>query len=127
VILSGGLIMFVRDLAIGLKGIPAENTAEKADPGAKSAIVSLVDEIKLSFGYHENQSGKGIDEIFISGGGAGFPGIEDVFHETFGIKPERWNPFKFLTVDPLVINTDDLARLNSCFAVCAGLALRGNA
>ncbi len=124
VILNGGLILFVRDLAIGLTDAPAE-TAAGIGAGVKSAFVSLVDEIKLSFGYHENQSGKGVDEIYISGGGAGFAGMEEVFSETFGIKPERWDPFKFLTVEPSVINVD--ARGNSSFAVCAGLALRGNA
>lgn len=126
VILNGGLIAFVRDLATGLNDVSIEKAAETG-PGVKSSLIRLVDEIKLSFGYHENQSGKGIDEIYISGGGAGFAGMEAAFSETFGIKPERWDPFKFLTVDPSVINTDDRTGPRSSFAVCAGLALRGNA
>ncbi|MBU0881057.1 MAG: pilus assembly protein PilM [Candidatus Omnitrophica bacterium] len=125
-ILNDGLIAFIRDLTTGLKAVSSEKAADTG-PGVKSALVSLVNEIKLSFGYHENQSGKGVDEIYISGGGAGFAGMEEAFSETFGIKPERWDPFKFLTVDPSAINMDAPARPRSSFAVCAGLALRGNA
>ncbi|MCX5677756.1 MAG: type IV pilus assembly protein PilM [Candidatus Omnitrophica bacterium] len=145
VILRGGVISFVRDLAIGVndfcqtiskkcgvnlelsdwsKGVSAEKSAEVA-LSAKSALAGLVDEIKLSFGYHENQSGRGIDEIHISGGGAGFIGLEEAFNDTFGSKPARWNPFQFLNIDPSIVNADEIAGTNGSFAVCAGLALRG--
>ncbi|MFH1190555.1 MAG: type IV pilus assembly protein PilM [Candidatus Omnitrophota bacterium] len=146
VISSGGLILFVRDLAIGVNAIsaaiykkcgtlpdlsdgmnkiPAEKITEM-EACAKSALVSLLDEIKLSFGYHENQSGRGVDEIYISGGGAGFIGMEAAFREMFGMKPERWDPLKFLmagsSVDP-----GETAKSSGSFAICAGLALRGGA
>lgn len=145
IILRGGVVSFVRDLTIGVsdfcpavskkcgvdlelsdwsKSVPAEKAAEVV-LSAKAALASLVDEIKLSFGYHENQSGRGIDGIYISGGGAGFIGLEEAFNDAFGSRPERWNPFQFLNIDPSVINVDEIARTNGSFAVCAGLALRG--
>jgi type IV pilus assembly protein PilM len=145
VILRGGVISFVRDLTIGvgdfclaiskkcgidlessdgLKGIPAEKAAE-VSLSAKAALASLVDEIKLSFGYYENQSGRGIDGIYISGGGADFIGLAEAFNDTFGSKPERWNPFQFLSIDPSAVNIEEIAKVNGSFAVCAGLALRG--
>jgi type IV pilus assembly protein PilM len=145
IILKDGVISFVRDLAIGvgsfrisvskkcgvdmdmpewLKGVPAEKALE-IRLCAKAALASLVDEIKLSFGYHENQSGRDINQIYISGGGAGFIGLEEALSEAFGSKPERWNPFQFLDINPSGINVDEIARINSSFAVAAGLALRG--
>lgn len=145
VILRGGVISFVRDLAIGVgdfcltiskkcgidleacggpKGVPAEK-ADEVSLCVKAALASLVDEIKLSFGYHENQSGRGIDAIYISGGGAGFMGLEEAFNDTFGSKPEKWNPFQFLNIDPSAIDADEIAAASGSFAVCAGLALRG--
>jgi len=104
VILRGGLVSFVRDLAIG--------------------STTLVDEVKLSFGYYENNSGGGVDSIYISGGGAGSAGLEEIFNDAFGSKPERWNPVQFLRIDPLKVNVDEIARTSGSFAVCAGLALR---
>lgn len=144
IILRGGLISFVRDLAIGVADFRAavskkcgvdlelseglkDFTAEKAaEVGtcAKAALSSLLDEIKLSFGYHENQSGRGVDEIYLSGGGAGFIGLEEAFRDTFGSKPERWNPLQFLDIDSSGINMDKITGLNSSFVVAVGLALR---
>ena len=145
IILKNGVIAFVRDLTIGvgdfrtmvskkcgvdidaldgLKGVSADKTLE-IRICAKAALASLVDEIKLSFGYHENQSGSGIDQICISGGGAGFIGLEEALNEAFGAKPERWNPFQFLDINPSGIDVDEIARSSSSFAVAIGLALRG--
>ncbi len=145
IIMRGGLITFVRGLTNGvsdfrssvlkkcgvdleqcdgLKGVPSEKSAEVAI-AAKSALTSLVDDIKLSFGYHENQSGHGIDQIFISGGGSSYVELDGAFYTAFGIKPEMWNPVEFLDIDPSVINVDEIAKINSSLAVAAGLSLRG--
>ncbi len=147
VILRGGFISFVRDLTngvsdfrasilrkcgvdlescSGLNGVPAEKSSEVALT-AKGVLAGLVDNIKLSFGYHENQSGHGVDQIYLSGGGSNFIGFDEAFQNAFGIKPEIWNPMQFLDVDPLKINVDEIAKVNSSFAVCAGLSLRERA
>jgi Tfp pilus assembly PilM family ATPase len=90
----------------------------------KLALTDLFDEIRLSFGYYENQSGRGIDNVYISGGGANLIALEDAFREAFGLKLERWNPLSFLNVDAATIDSGKPAGVNSSFAVAAGLALR---
>lgn len=125
VILRGGVISFVRDLAIGINDFSPSDKAPEAALSAKGSLAGLVDEVKLSFGYYENQNGRGIDGIYISGGGMGFIGLEEAFNEALGSKPERWNPFQFLNIDPAVVNVDEIARTSGSFAVCVGLALRG--
>ena len=144
VILRAGLISSVRDVAIGtndfnsivskkcgvegdisdaLKNIPADKTGEIM-ACAKAALGKLLDEAKLSFGYHENQFGGAIEEVYLSGGGAGFPAIEEAFSEALGSKPNKWNPFQFMGIDPAIINVDNIVKFKDSFAVAVGLALR---
>ena len=144
IILKNGLISFVRDVAIGTDafnvavskkcGLPVEMPEGLKDLSsekmgevmvcAKAVLANLLDETKLSFGYHENQSGGNIDEVYISGGGSRFPALEEAFGETLGSKPNSWNPFQFMDIDPARINVDELVRVKDSFAVAAGLALR---
>lgn len=144
VILKDKVISSVRDIAIGtndfnavvskkcgltadvseaLASVPNEKMGEVM-ACAKAALAKLLDEIKLSFVYHENQSGAGIDEIFISGGGAHFPALGEAFSETLGSKPNEWNPFQFMDIDSSKIKVDELLKVKDSFAVAVGLALR---
>lgn len=140
VILTNGTLSLVRDIAIGsedfntaiskiMGGIDAKAAEElKLSPGEKlhtvsggirSVVSNLFDEVKLSFSYHENQSGKGIDEVYVSGGGSYLIGMEGMFQEFFGPKPIFWNAVKFLGADAAIPNN-----AKNYFAVAAGLALR---
>lgn len=144
VIISGGMISFVRDLSHGvgnfrafvtkrcavevdspenIKALPPEKAGEVA-VSARVAMSGLIDDIKLSFGYHENQSGRVVDQIYLSGGGAGVVGLETALAESLGIKPEVWNPLQCLDIDPSKTNVDELAKVSGSFAVCTGLAMR---
>jgi type IV pilus assembly protein PilM len=144
-ILKAGSIFFARDIAVGGKdftaaivkkfglehkaaeelklNVPDEKVADVVDC-AKSAFSDLADEIKLSFSYYENQAGKGIDEIYLTGGGADIVGIEQVFEEYIGSKPLIWNPLEFLGAIPSGVDPKFAGRSKSFFAVAAGLALR---
>jgi hypothetical protein len=55
-ILKDETLNFARDIPVDIKSIDALET-----------------QIRLSFDYYENQFGKGIDGIYISGGGPGMP------------------------------------------------------
>jgi type IV pilus assembly protein PilM len=143
-ILKGGVIHFSRDVAIGsndfdetiakifnispgaaqtLKVSPKERAARLAE-SAKQIAAGLLDDVKLSFSYHENQSGQSIDEVYLSGGGAELAGLDDVFSESFGAKPVRWDPLAFLEKSGKGIDPDLLSSSKGFFAVAAGLALR---
>lgn len=142
-ILQGGMPVFVREISAGgndLSSMLAKKTGLsqelseklKLDPGEKSeevaghvkpALAAILDEVKLSFGYYENQSGRSVDEIYVSGGSAGLAGLEDAFHESFVSKPRYWDPFQFLDKSQAAgaAGTD---KVKNYFAVAVGLALR---
>ena len=143
-ILRGSLPVFVREIAMGsnefsaaiakktgltqdqseeLKLAPREKLAEVVSC-TKPVVTNLLDEVRLSFGYHENQSGRGVDEICISGGGAEMAGLEEAFQEAFGSKPRYWDPFQSLDKSSPAIDAAALDRVKNSFCVAVGLALR---
>ncbi|MFH1380651.1 MAG: type IV pilus assembly protein PilM [Candidatus Omnitrophota bacterium] len=143
VILQGSVPFFTRDIQIGGKNIaeaisktmgvkaidaekmiyePGEKKAEIFE-AAKPALASLVEELRLSVGYYENQFGKSINEIYLSGGIARMGGISGYLEENFGIKPSTWNPFLGFEIDA-GLDKALLEKIAPQFVVCAGLALR---
>ena len=120
IISRGKQPFFTRDMQIGGKDIAGaiskglgteEREADKLifdpkDKGpqvyeiAKTVLNNLVDETRLSFGYYENQFGRAVDQIYVSGGVARLSGILGYFEESFGIKPLTWNPFSKFEIDP---------------------------
>lgn len=105
-ILKNEILNFVRDIPIEAKNL--EN---------------LETQIRLSFDYYENQFGKGIDGIYISGGGSKEQGIAERLTQAFGIETLIWDPTKNLTISAKV-NNQALKEVSSQMAVCIGLALR---
>ena len=99
-----------------------KDKAQDVTDCVRPVFANLLDEIKLSFGYHENQSGRGIDEIYVSGGSADMAGLDDLFQDALGSKPRRWDPFQFLRAPD--IDTTALGSLKNSFGVAIGLALR---
>lgn len=143
-ILRGESIYFARDLAVGgndfnaamsnMLGLDGKAAEElKLSPGdrvqdvigcAKPVLGNLLDEVKLSFSYYENQTGKSIDEIYVSGGGSNIPGLADAFLENFGSKPSAWNPMQFAEIPVSGPEKDVLEKTGNSFGVAMGLALR---
>lgn len=143
-IIRGGTICFVRDVAIGgndfdaaiakgsgieigsaqeLKSEPKEKTAEVVSY-VRPVIANLLDEVRLSFSYYENQYGASVDETYLSGGSAGITGLAELFEETFGTKPALWDPFRFLDRSSPGLDSGLLDKSKGSFAVAVGLALR---
>jgi len=134
---------FTRDIQIGAKDIERHiakemdleenqasalllNPKDKAEAvfeNSKPVLNTLIDELRLSFGYYENQYGKNVNEIYISGGTMRLGGILDYLSEHIGIKPLIWDPFSKCEKSPK-IDTNSLESTRSQFAVCAGLAIR---
>lgn len=143
-IVRSGILCFSRDVAIGgadfnaaiskSLGIDSKAVEDvKITPGGslqdiinctKNMVNNLLDEMKLSFSYYENQSGRGIDEIYISGGTSGLAGLEAAFHEAFESKPFLWDPLQFLDTSKVSQNDVVAKNMNRFFAVAAGLAIR---
>lgn len=142
IISEGKNPFFSRDIQIGAKDMSKgisqkmqvkENESDKLifdkDKGAevyeaaKTALSALIDELRLSFGYYENQHGKSISEIYVSGGAARLSGILKYFEEAFGVKTAPWDPFSKFEIN-LKTGANALEAIRSQFAVCAGLVLR---
>jgi len=143
-ILSNGAILLTRDIIIGGKDIdemiaktlniskgaaeelklaPKDKAAEVTS-SSRAVLNNLFDDVKLSFNYYENQCGRGVDELYVSGGSSGFAGLEAAFQEAFGMKPVFWDPLKFLISNSPKIDIRAFEKTKNCFAVAAGLALR---
>jgi len=143
-IVRGGLIRLVRDMAIGgnelhtavsksanidigsdeaIKGLGPEKTQLVIDC-MRPVFTNLSDEMRLSLSYYENQYGRAVDEVYLSGGDCMLPGIEELFKETTGLKPVLWNPFQGIEPGGLFINKDLFEKTKGAFAVAIGLALR---
>lgn len=143
-IVKGGTMCFVRDVMIGGNdfdsaiskglGVGLETVQDlKADPKDRMAEVvtfikpivnNLLDEMRLCFSYYENQYGRDIDEVYLSGGTSNLMGLEEHFQEALGLKPERWDPFQFLDKTTPGLDAELLAKAKNSFAVAVGLALR---
>lgn len=90
----------------------------------KNIVNSLLDEMRLSFSYYENQSGRSIDEIYLCGGSSGLPGLDILFQEAFESKPHFFNPINFLDKTKEGLDTGLIEKQKASFTVAAGLALR---
>ena len=144
-ILKGDSIYFSRDIALGgndftlaisrklgidqksaeeLKLRPPKDKESGIMDCIKGTFNDLLDEVKLSFGYYENQAGKGVDEIYVSGGTSDIIGMEQVFEEMLGSKPAFWNSLEFMDTSSGSINPDLLKKKKNVFSVAAGLVLR---
>jgi type IV pilus assembly protein PilM len=143
-IIHGGAVCFIRDLASAGNDFSASvsrslnidaSSAEdiKISPNEKmQAVINAVrqtlgdlsDDIKLSFNYYENQSGHGVDEIYLSGGSAALAGIEAFFQESFGVVPFFWNPLEPFSATGGMAGAKETTAMSGSFGVAAGLALR---
>jgi len=105
-ILKNEVLNFARDIPVDIKSIDAIET-----------------QIRLSFDYYENQFGKGIDGIYISGGGAREPSVIERLKQAFGLDIIVWDPMSNLVLSPKV-DAKALKEVSGQMAVCVGLAIR---
>lgn len=106
-----------------MKIYPKERTQDIVSC-TKSAVNNLLDEMRLSFSYYENQSGCSIDEIYISGGSAGLVGLEALFKDAFDSSPCFWDPLQFLDKSALNTDANISEKMKGSFVIAAGLTLR---
>lgn len=142
-IAQGDKPFFTRDIQIGAKDIAraiagilggdatgsekfiyehGEKAAEALE-ASKTVLDSLIEEIRLSFGYCENQSGKTVEEIYLSGGTGRMQGVLEYLREKLGERVAFWDPFAKFELG-LHVDKKLLEAARPQFAVCAGLVLR---
>ena len=105
-ILKNETLNFTRDIPVDVKSVD-----------------TLENQVRLSFDYYENQFGKGIDGIYVSGGGAKDTALLQRFSQAFGFEVSAWDPVKNLTVS-VKVDSQALKDASGQLAVCVGLAIR---
>lgn len=108
VIVDSGTLRFSRDIAFG---------------GSEGTLNSLSAEISSSIDYYENQSGKHIEKVYLSGGSADSSAIVNFLNHQLGTAVTAYDFFTGLSLGP-GINTEDLKTKGNYFAIALGLALR---
>ena len=92
---------------------------EKLEP----VLRNMIDETRLSFSYYENQSGKNIEKVYLTGGCSKITGFYDMFKENLGINVLTWDPSRLIEADPS-LDSEFVASIKDQLAVAVGLALR---
>jgi len=110
---------------------PKDVEKMKKDPGGalesmQDAMLPVLEdigaEIRLSFDYHENQYEQEVQEVYISGGSALFPGIDTMLSQIFNLPVKLWDPTEGLEITSF--NPGGMGGANSDMAIALGLASR---
>ena len=109
--------------AEALKVNPGDKIAE-VEEAVLPALDDLGNEIHLSFDYFENQFDREVDQVYISGGSAGLPGLEKSFQRIFDRAIEFWDPMRDVVIKGDQVDTAMLKASAPQLAIAVGLASR---
>jgi type IV pilus assembly protein PilM len=141
-VLRDGVTFFAREVAIGGQDItnaiarrlgmePLQAEALKREPGEQMAVVieaagqvleDLGNEINLSFDFFENQVDGEVQEVWLTGGTALLPALEESFEKIFEKRTKTWNPIEGLKVKADNVDVETMNQLAPQLAVAIGLA-----
>ncbi len=117
---------------LGVDTGEAENL--KRDPGEREeelrsalnhSIDELASEVMLSLDYYEDrQDGERVENVYLSGGGARTPFLEEALEKAFERETSAWSPVSGLSVDGGSVDVDLLSGNAPQLAVSVGLASR---
>ena len=110
---------------------PAQAEHMKREPGEQVSVVQeavsqvledLGNEINLSFDFFENQFDGEVQEVWLTGGSALLPFLEESFERIFEKRTKTWNPIEGLKVRAENVDVEALNQLAPQLAVALGLA-----
>jgi type IV pilus assembly protein PilM len=110
---------------------PTQAEALKREPGEQLTVVQeatsqvledLGNEINLSFDFFENQFDGEVQEVWLTGGSALLPFLEESFEKIFEKRTKTWNPIEGLKVKADNVDVEALNQLAPQLAVALGLA-----
>ena len=119
--LSDALSMDLKS-AEGLKIKPGDRAVE-VNEKIGSILHNIIDEMHLSFSYYENQSGKTVSGIHLTGGGSRVKNFDNLLKENLGIDVVPWNPTEGMELDASV-DKQSVDSIKDQLGVAIGLALR---
>jgi type IV pilus assembly protein PilM len=110
---------------------PSQAETLKRNPGDQLAVVQeacgqvledLGNEVNLSFDFFENQFDGEVQEVWLTGGSALLPFLEESFEKIFEKRTKTWNPVEGLKVRADNVDVEALNQLAPQLAVAIGLA-----
>jgi type IV pilus assembly protein PilM len=110
---------------------PAQAETLKREPGDQLAVVQeacsqvledLGNEVNLSFDFFENQFDGEVQEVWLTGGTALLPFLEESFEKIFEKRTKTWNPIEGLKVKADHVDVEALNQFAPQLAVAIGLA-----
>lgn len=110
---------------------PAQGEAIKRNPGDQLAVLQeataqviedLGNEVNLSFRLLENQFDGEVQEVWLTGGSALLPYLEESFEKVFEKRTKTWNPIEGLKVKSDNVDVEALNQFAPQLAVAVGLA-----
>ena len=128
-ILQGEVPYFTRDISL-IEEDGLSLWREKSKPGElferiRPFLENLIRELRLSLDYFENEFGKPVQNIYLSGQGAGLSQMVECFSTQLGRAVSLWNPMQNLVIDSSAVDNQLLKRSAPMLAIACGLALRG--
>ena len=133
---------FTRDIFVGgqeltkrisnaLGVTPQEAEKLKDQPGdrlddvlvaCESAVMNVVQELKLSFDYFSSEKGVEIGQLLITGGASMLKGLDELFEKNLEVNVKSWNPFDSLKLAE-GIDKEEFNKYTLKLGVALGLAL----
>jgi len=110
---------------------PAQAETLKREPGDQLSVIQeassqvledLGNEINLSFDFFENQFDGEVQEVWLTGGTALLPFLEETFEKIFEKRTKTWNPIEGLKVKADNVDVEALNQFAPQLAVALGLA-----
>lgn len=87
-------------------------------------LVDLANEVRRSIEYYTTRYNKTPERIFVCGGTAKIPHLDEFLSQELGIKVEVADPLSNLKVNVASASDRYLREISPMFAVCVGLAIR---
>jgi type IV pilus assembly protein PilM len=104
-----------------LKRSPGEQQAELRE-ACGQVLEDLGNEVNLSFDFFENQFDGEVQEVWLTGGTALLPFLEESFEKIFEKRTKTWNPIEGLKVKSDHVDVEALNQFAPQLAVAIGLA-----
>lgn len=99
-----------------------ETRKEEVINACESAIMSMVQEIRLSFDYFATEKNKEVNHLLLTGGASMLENITEIFKKTLDIPVAIWNPIAPLKISP-ALSSEEVSRTALKLGVAVGLAL----
>lgn len=84
----------------------------------------IIDELQKSFEFFSSTSNSTVEQVFLSGGGALIPGVDNLLSDRLAVPVEIFNPLETIKINPRKFDRDSISRMAPLASVVAGLATR---